>query len=81
MTEELTCAEPDSEESSSDSSAAGIDLQSLEPEVRDRFRALKRIGSSGKSDADLIKQIRADLLREGKASANKRGKKKAWWKG
>ncbi len=81
MAEELSGAESGNEGLSSDPPAAGVDLQSLEPEVRDRFRALKRIGSTGKSDADLIEQIRAELLKEGKSGAKKRGKKKAWWKG
>ncbi len=58
-----------------------VDPQSLEPEVRDRFRALKRIGSNAKSDAELIEQIHAELLKEGDGSARRQRKKKAWWKG
>ncbi len=72
---------PDSDSGNEEPSSAGVDLKSLEPEVRDRFRALKRIGSNGKSDEDLIEQIRAELLKEGHSAANKRRKKKAWWKG
>ena len=81
LAEELPGTEAGNQEPSSGQPAAGVDLQSLEPEVRDRFRALKRIGSNGKSDADLVEQIRAELLKEGKGGANRRGKKKAWWKG
>lgn len=81
MAEGLSGTKAGNEETSSDPSAAGVDLQSLEPEVRDRFRALKRIGSNGKSDAELIEQIRAELLKNGKGGGNKRSKKKAWWKG
>ena len=81
LAEELPGTEAGNQEPSSGQPAAGVDLQSLEPEVRDRFRALKRIGSNGKSDADLVEQIRAELLKAGKGGANRRGKKKAWWKG
>ncbi len=77
MAEELPGIEAEIEEPSS----AGVDPRSLEPEVRDRFRALKRIGSNGKSDSELIEQIRAELLKEGHGGAPKRRKKKAWWKG
>ena len=60
--------------------ADGIDIASLEPEVRERFRARKRLGSSGKTDADLVEQIRKDLKSKG-PSQPKGHKKRAWWKG
>ena len=83
------CDEPVPEEPAKDSgNSVGsdlsgeeqVDLSTLEPEVRERFRALKRLGSNGKSDSELITQIRAELA--GSNSHHPKGrKKKAWWKG
>ncbi len=57
-----------------------LDVSALEPEVRERFRALKRLGSNDRSDADMIEQIRADL-EAGKSKPPKGRKKMTWWKG
>lgn len=64
---------------SDQSSEEQVDLSTLEPEVREHFRALKRLGNNGKSDAELITQIRAELASN--KSQPKGRKKKAWWKG
>ena len=66
--------------SASHEEADGSDLSKLEPEVRERFRARKRLGSNGKTDSELIEQIRKDL-RSKSPSKPKGHKKKAWWKG
>lgn len=60
--------------------ADGSDLAKLEPEVREHFRARKRLGGHGKTDAELVEQIRKDLKSKSQ-NPPKEHKKKAWWKG
>jgi myosin heavy subunit len=83
-TRQLAAGLPDAEhvdeESPSDEPTTGIDLQTLEPDVRDRLRALRRIGDNGKSDSELIMQIRTELQHEGSGRAHKRPNKKSWWR-
>ena len=74
-------ADDDTGDADAQPAAAGdaIDWSTVEPEVRKRFRALKRIGGNGKSDADLITQLQAELHAQ-KGKTTKGRKKKAWWK-
>ncbi|MCG3138073.1 MAG: hypothetical protein HJJLKODD_01931 [Phycisphaerae bacterium] len=55
-----------------------IDWNAVEPEVRERLKVIKRLGQSRKSDAELIQQIREELL-SSKDASSRNGKKKRWW--
>lgn len=81
-------AVPEAIENQSDDSAAfdaeevdsqSIDPDSLEPEVGKKFRLLRRLGKSGKSDAELVEQIRKELKKT-KAGSAMRKKSKGWWR-
>lgn len=71
---------PDCDAPAPQQQADDIDLAKLEPEVREHFRARKRLGGHGKTDAELVEQIRKDL-RSNSPDQPKGHKKRAWWKG
>ncbi len=72
-------AEPEMEHSTVGAPTVAVDVVKLEPEVRKRFRLLRRLGETRKSDVELVEQIRSEL----KLSHDRNGetaKKKRWWK-